>query len=57
MLLLSVNSAVTILKSESKITIFCPNQPRLKSRSLLSHWLIVMIIFAAITGCYWIKWL
>ena len=32
-----VSSAVTILKSKSKITIFCQNRPKSKSLHLLSH--------------------
>jgi len=45
-------SAVTILKSKSKIAIFCQNRPTSKSLSLLSS---CYDFFAAINGCYWIK--
>ena len=46
-------SAVTILKSKI-VGIFCQNWPKSKSLSLLSH---CYDFFAAINGCYWIKWL
>ena len=46
---LGVNfSAVTILKSKSKIAIFCQNRPKSKSLSLLSYY----DFFAAINGCF-----
>ena len=42
-------SAVTILKSKSKIAIFCQNRPKSKSLSLLSY---CYDFFVAINVCF-----